>query len=928
MTKQFSWPVKGVTCSVLAVLSVLSTQVKAQISSERKANGVEKTYPSVDIKEAPLEYRQFDKVEITGSSIVRKEQTQALPVQVLTREDIRRAGMSSLVEVLHTHPAMSMVVNTSSIGTTIGGYNAASLKGLPAGTLVLLNGKRLSSYGRQSIYGDDRPGVELQTVPLSAIEKIEILSDGASSLYGTDAIAGVINIITRTEQKGVEITAEKFASHQGGGAGHQLAFNAGFGQLKSDGYSIRLTAELSHRDALNASDRPQYAKGRYLVERDGQTYAINGGRISSYTTPGTFFVPQNASSEQSQKVVNALYQNGHCPQGYVPMLGQSSCQYNAYGYTTLYPQQEARRLMVSAERLLSGGSTLYGEALYSEIEDDDFKAQAWRSVGFVIGKSADSVGYQEALQAGLDPSKTQFLWSPNPLDGLKRAISQRNWRLASGLKGEWNDWDYHANVYVSQANVSRRLEVTDFVGQGWVTGKTLTDPNMLRPLTSDNPLTAKLNSLRGIWTPWDQGQTQTTVGNVKASRSIMELDGKDVLLGTGLEWRRESSDYVYLTNTLQQPSFQAQRDIKAGYLELQIPVTRQWDAIASTRRDDYSDMGSTQNSKLASRYDFENGWSARGSWGTGFRAPTVAQLKYLDQLYLYGATTNINECTAQMLQVAASLKTSSGEAAKCVKSAISIYGTGNPDLKPESSQQRSLGLAYRPTRNFSASADWWAIRMTDVISTLSDAAVYADPLKYAQYYTVDANGAVAMKLPNYNIGQREKSGIDFDVRWRQPTDWGQLNLLVQGTYNLVSRDKSTPDQPFVSDLGRYNKITDTITPRMRMRWIAGLTRQNWSLHGVMNYTSGYTEADRTGIDVDTLKSQTLTGFKVPGFRTFDLNATYALTAMTTLRASIGNVFNTYAPQSFTVTTPQVFGVNTRDHNLWGRTFNLAITARF
>jgi iron complex outermembrane recepter protein len=130
-----------------------------------------KTYPLVEVVEKPLEYRQFEKVEITGSSIVRKEQTKALPVQLITREDIRRSGASNMVDVLHNLPIMSMVVNSAAMTTTIGGYTTASLRGLPAGTLLLLNGKRLSSYGRQSVFGVDRPSVDINTVPLSAIEK-------------------------------------------------------------------------------------------------------------------------------------------------------------------------------------------------------------------------------------------------------------------------------------------------------------------------------------------------------------------------------------------------------------------------------------------------------------------------------------------------------------------------------------------------------------------------------------------------------------------------------------------------------------------------------------------------------------------------------------------------------------------------------------
>jgi iron complex outermembrane receptor protein len=885
------------------------------------------TYPPVQVVDKALEYRQFEKVEITGSSIIRKEQTLTLPVQVITRDDIRRSGASNMADVLQNLPIMSMVVNSAAMATTIGGYTTASMRSLPAGTLLLLNGKRLAAYGRQTVFGVDRPSVDINTVPISAIEKIEILSDGASSLYGSDAIAGVINIITRSEQKGFEITAEKWSTTQGGGQGHQLMLNAGKGNLKKDGYSLRITAELLHRDPLQSSDRPQYAQGRYMVERDGQAYAIDGARVTSYTTPGVFFQPANATTGTPRKVFSLLHQDGQCPSGYVPMLGQPSCQYNTYSALTIYPQHESRKLLLSGEKWLGEGTTAYAEILHSQLKDSEMAAQGWRQLVYTIGASPTSVGYQEALSAGLDPAKTQFLWSPTMLQGLKRAYEQNNWRVATGLKGEWGGWDYNAQLYKAQAQVFRSLEFTDFVGQGLVSGRVLTDPNMLKPLTADNPLTATLNGLRNVWQPWDEGTTRTTVGHLRASRPLMEIQGKDVMLGTGLEWRRETTDYRYISNTESQPSFQAARDIQAAYLELQLPVTPQWDVTASTRSDRYSDVGTTNNSKLASRFDFENGWSARASWGTGFRAPSLAQMQDISKLYAVGATAYLNECKPDMRSLVANLSASNGRTVTCDKSALPIYGNGNPNLKPELSEQKSLGFAYRPTRNFSVTADWWSIDMRDVISTLSDTAVYADPLKYAQFYVVQ-NNTLAMRLPNYNIGQRQKTGIDFDVRWRAPTDMGQWNLFIQGTYNLKSKDQSEPGQNFVSDLARYNNITDSITPRLRMRWIAGLTTATWSLHGVLNHTSGYADQDRSGVNVATLQSTPLTGFDVPSFTTLDVSAGYQISTAMSLRATIGNVLNRQAPQAFTSTASQVFGFNTREHSLWGRTLSLALTAKF
>lgn len=304
-------------------------------------------------------------------------------------------------------------------------------------------------------------------------------------------------------------------------------------------------------------------------------------------------------------------------------------------------------------------------------------------------------------------------------------------------------------------------------------------------------------------------------------------------------------------------------------------------------------------------------------------------MQNFDRLFQIGETTYFTTCQADMLAAAARLTQSTQRATRCVRNTeIVLYGNGNPDLKPELSTQKSLGLAFRPSRNFSIAADWWSIQMSDVISAFPDALVYANPLQYPQYWVRQSNGVMAMKLPNYNIGRRQKSGIDFDVRWRVPTDVGQWNLFAQGTYNLKSEDQADSSQAFVSDLARYNILTDTITPRLRLRWIAGLTAPGWSLHGVLNHTSGYTDQDQTGVHVLTGQSVKLSGFKVPSFTTLDVNASLQLHPALNLRASIGNILNQQAPQSFTATASQVFGFNTRDHNLWGRTLSVALVAKF
>lgn len=226
------------------------------------------SYPTILVQGKVSEFRQFEKVEITGSSIVRKEQTQALPVQVITRQDIQRRGEESLTEVVQGLTAVFNGLDGTQIGSNQGAMSTAALHGMPNGTLVLLNGKRLAPYAIQTISGKERSSVDLGLVPLSSVERIEVLTDGASTLYGTDAIAGVINIITRTEFNGTEIHVNHGRPRAGARQGHVVSLNWGLGQMRRDGFSFRLSAEMDQYEALRTADRPGAAQGRVGFEQE------------------------------------------------------------------------------------------------------------------------------------------------------------------------------------------------------------------------------------------------------------------------------------------------------------------------------------------------------------------------------------------------------------------------------------------------------------------------------------------------------------------------------------------------------------------------------------------------------------------------------------------------------------------------------------
>lgn len=181
------------------------------------------SYPPIVVIDKSLEYRQFGKIEITGSAILAKETKEALPIQVIDQRDIERSGAATLSQLISKLAVMSNFQDTGfTPGTVLGGLDSAAIHGNESGTLILLNGRRLPYYGLQTLLGD-KALVDLNMIPLAAIEKIDILTSGASSRYGSDAVAGVMNIITKSQLKGLTLTVDHGQAQKGGGQQIRLA---------------------------------------------------------------------------------------------------------------------------------------------------------------------------------------------------------------------------------------------------------------------------------------------------------------------------------------------------------------------------------------------------------------------------------------------------------------------------------------------------------------------------------------------------------------------------------------------------------------------------------------------------------------------------------------------------------------------------------
>lgn len=922
MEKQYKGQIRTVLWGVgLALGLVFTAQAQGTSEDERVS-----LFGSTD--GMPLKYRQAELFEVTGSLLVRQEPRAFLPVHIVTQQELKGRGHTSVTEAIQSLSSVFNGMDASQTGVNSGGLTSAAVHGMPLGTLVLLNGKRLASSALQTLTGPQPTSVDLSLLPLSAVERIEVLDEGASSVYGAQASAGVINIVTRMHSKGVEMAVDHIRPQNGAGQGWSTSLNWGRGQLRKDGFSLRLSAQADKFEALSVGDRALAAQGRQEFSHNGVAYQADSPRLSAFGSPVLMYSPTG-----QQKMYSPLYVNGACTGNSFKFEGfEGGCKTNRLPSYDLYPESQSQKIHVLGEVLLPNAATLYSELLLGR-QTLSMATNDWSAVSGKIEDTIGAPGYLEAVLNGLNAEETYTFWQPD-LPALRQKFDKTLLRAVVGLKGELFGWNYHASLLQTQSRVTQSAEKDKLDSLGILNGQaSLPNVFMLKPLDAQNPLTEQLLNTR-YWQQQATGRTALTAAELRASRTMGEIDGKDVWWAWGVEGQLEKADTQHSEGT-GQPSFQGQRSIMAASTEVQLPVRRDLDVLASLRADNYSDVGAAVSSKLAARWAINRRWAMRGSLGTGFQAPSVAQVQALGEHFLQ-ATVNLTECTDALKSLSSLLKAADGQPVACrANPAMNVYTNGNPDLRLQKTKQSTLGVAFTPRRHVSMSADYWRIQMQDSLQFDSAATVLADPLRYASAIIVNPGqvGAgqvhdLALLLKMKNRGQSVKEGVDIQAQYRQPGRDGRWTMGMQATLMLKSKDRSSADAAWVSDVATYSALSERVTPRLRSQWSLGYaqTKMQWQLN--LNHTSAYIDQAVQAQNVSTGLAETVSGRTVRGFMTADVLAVYPLGKNMHMRVGVTNVMNSKPPLSFYSLSPSVWGANSQNGNLLGRTLNLGVTARF
>lgn len=838
----------------------------------QEASGRE--YPSINITAPAPHYRQFDKVEIIGSAILAKEAKAALPVQVLDRRDIERSGATQLSSFLQQLPVMHNFLERGGLaGTTMGGPESLAVHGNQSGTLVLLNGRRLPYYGSQTVFGE-RAVVDVNFVPLAAVEKIEILTDGSSSRYGSDAVAGVVNIVTRSQQKGVVLWADKWMPQERGGQGQAVSLLFGSGQRQQDGYSITGALSLEKQQALLAGDRSTSSQGATPFIVNGKTWWWSTPNLTYFSAPG-----RNYLDAQGQLRNDTLINTGSCGTGWYEVT-RGECQRNAQPWQTIYPHENKARAYLRAEKDLSGDWVGSVELVASQY------TQRYQEV---IPGMGESIYF---MPEDADRQRT-YLMTGTPWGQVERTNDNRMYQGSVGLRGALGEWEITSHASVGR-HVVQRTYSNGMVTSGWdklnfPAAEIGVDPSNYSVATRAEFDKYKRRTDRLI----DDGSTRLDSYSLLASRELGETGDGPVALGLGIDYRREHVDYMPGPLEGGRQAFEAQRSIWAGFAELQAHLAPQMEGLAALRHDRYSDFGGVTTGKLGWKWQPRAGWTLRSTWGTGFRAPTLAQMVPVRQAYTAYDDAQLGR--------------------------VNMLNQGNPDLQPERSQQTMFGIRYEPSPRWSAGADLWNLKIQDTFGTLDSEIILADDALRQQYWDPVQHN---LMLQNLNLGRSLARGIDYDVQWRQPLDSGRLRIILRGTHMLRSEFQPSAGMPMESNLGVY-KGSDAVA-RDQLLMSTLYETADWSAGASWRYRSGNSET--VGLtDIDG--GRMLYTRHVSGYGTIDVFGRMQMARRTSLTARISNVGNKMPPLRL-LTRNVLNGVDTRYGSYEGRALYLRLEHRF
>ncbi|WP_374517656.1 TonB-dependent receptor domain-containing protein [Undibacterium squillarum] len=874
---------------------------------------------------------EVQKVEILGSSIKRIAKEGALPVQTLSNAEIQKSGAKTVEDLIQNLPAMQgFTASSSSVNGSGGGVQTASVHGIGESyTLVLLNGRRMAPYGSGS-------AVNLASIPMSAVERVEVLTDGASALYGSDAIAGVVNFVLKKNQTDAVIDATYNGTTQSGGQSYNASISKGFGNLEENGYNVLVSYSHDEVKELNASQREFGKTGLAKFMHNGKLHSMYQGAINTSPASVGLDLKNGGYFEFSPNYAR----DKKCgPNTFlVKDASTESCWFDYAGTVMLQPSSKRDSFFGSLNYKINEDTTLFAEAVASRYNMKARYAPAAQFIGMDING--------DLYKNNVLPYLGQYNLKPEDIadagmnmrfvdaGGRTRNYIADSRHFAIGINGSFRNIDYTVS-YVHSENKNTSEYAGGFMSK--------VRYNALLAAKAFDPFAAA-GSSAAILAPAVLHETEDVTKvkldtiSVRGSGELFKVNAGAVQFGAGADFSRQT--YVYAPSAIhqgknpQQPNFadsplgdsagalpaDASRKNWGTFGELFIPVLKNLDITTSARYDSYSAVtnnsvfdttkkliGTAEQGEAQSKATYKIGASyrpvdalmLRGSYATGFKVAPMTSIA--NPVSYAGVTSGAYPCPVQAPDPRAQY--CKGKTQYDLLSGGNAL-TGANALKPEKSTQYTLGFRVEPTSSLSLGMDLWMVKIKDQLADLPETMVFGDPGRYSSLIQVidDQNSGrkkIAVLLPTQNLAESYNKGLDWDHSYKAKTGIGEVSVNWTGTYMLNS-DYALPGKGIESSVGRfdsYNNVVFRIISRLATTW-----KQNaqFSHTLAMNYKSGYHDMknwvkemnpDGTyGNDVEVERD-------VSPFITFDWQTRYQLNKALTLTAGVKNMFNVDPPFS-------------------------------
>ncbi|MEO6281651.1 TonB-dependent receptor [Roseateles sp.] len=745
-----------------------------------------------------------------------------MPVTIVSRATIDKSGAANvqeLVDRLSVNNGNGLALGQSIGDSAATGQSGASLRGLGRErTLVLLNGRRLTPYPFSGA------GVDLNAIPLAAIERIEVLRDGASATYGSDAIGGVINFITRKDFRGGDFTLSYESPQEKRGKVAGVQGGVGFGDLASDKFNLLGTFSYQKFDVIRAEDRD--------FSKTGNRPDIGVVKSSGNTFPANAYL----NNDDGDFVAGAAGFPTCAPPD--SFKGGSNCRYDYSAKIDIVPKSERLGALARATAQISPDHQLFAEFAYSRNEITLGSSQTPSSTSGRPDYLYPGGGkyYPTAAVNAVAPGYNgDLIIAWRIVDGGQRLTKVTNelTRALVGAEGSLFGWDYKLGLASTKGKAS----------EDFLTGN-FSDTQLVRVLKTGNVNPFGPNDAAGKALLLEaqlsgnnrKSQTTTDSFDLSVSRELFAMQGGSAALAVGIDLRKDkyldgysdiagSGDIVGGSGTA--GKVQAQRETRGLYAELNLPVLKELEVNAALRTDRYSgtrgesrdgalstDNLSSTSPKLSFKWTPSKMVLVRGSVGKGFRAPGLNDL--FSPAALTNTGGNFTDPYYNTLR-AANDKTGcelSPNPNFC-DTQLTVQNNSNAKLKPEKSKTATLGFVFEPVQDLSLGIDYFNIKVTDGIKAVTGDDILKDWFEkqtgprastsvYANRLILAESGYLNyVKASLENVGSLKVSGFDLSAKYRLRTDLGTFTPSWDGTVVTKSSETNVVTGVVEDTLGKY-----------------------------------------------------------------------------------------------------------------------------